>query len=159
PRTFRAHLALDSSTPLPGRMKDLTDTGIGSINNNDTAADREFDLPTGGNYTLSLDSTGTIVQIFQGTNPTPIGSAAVGTFSTLTINGTAAGSELLKIDYSNGDPIPSGGFSFNGGTGAGTDTLAIIGSGLNAVYSPGAVTGSGTIVIDSVDTIHFSQLE
>ncbi len=35
--TFVASLALDATTPLTGYAKDLTDTGIGTITDNDTA--------------------------------------------------------------------------------------------------------------------------
>ena len=68
----------------------------------------------------------------------------------------------MTIDYSGGDPVPSGGLIFNGGSQAHNtlgDVLRISGSALSAVYTPnGTVAGQGAIAIGG-HTISFTGLE
>ena len=82
----------------------------------------------------------------------------------------AAGVNSFNLDFSGGNIDTSdNGTSLSstpasaGGTidfvGNGTDTLTVDGSGSqNVVYTPGASTGTGTVVIDGTTTIDFSGL-
>src|SRR5205085_2017329 len=83
-------------------------------------------------------------------------TAPIASLTTLTID-ALAGNDRLTADYVNGDPLPSGGLTYDGGTG--TDALAIRGTGLNAVYTPDAITsGNGAIQIEAAKTISFSSV-
>src|SRR5437763_6768237 len=86
-----------------------------------------------------------IVDVFLNGNliyTTPIAS-----ITTLSID-ALAGNDRLTVDYVNGDPLPSGGLTYDGGTG--TDALAIHGSALSAVYTPDAITsGNGAIQVNA----------
>ena len=46
---------------------------------------------------------------------------------------------FLGVDFSNGNPLPAGGISFDGG--GGTNTLAIIGTAGNDTLTAGAGAG------------------
>jgi len=76
---------------------------------------------------------------------------------TLTFN-TLAGNDSLTVDLSHGNPIPSDGIIYDGGTGA--DTLAVIGRGAGTgSYTPHAATpGSGEVIAEG-SSIKFSNLE
>jgi hypothetical protein len=66
------------------------------------------------------------------------------------------GTDTLTVDFSNGNPLPSAGISFDGGTGGGDRLVLRGGSFTNEVYT---VSGpaSGTITLDG-NTIGFSNL-
>ncbi|HEV8604639.1 MAG TPA: SdrD B-like domain-containing protein, partial [Tepidisphaeraceae bacterium] len=74
----------------------------------------------------------------------------------------AGGNDLLTVDFANGNPIPPGGLSYEGGSqnGAPGDSLTINGApGLSAAYLPsGAAPGSGTFTIGS-SNLSFTGLE
>ena len=107
--TFTASLQLDSSTPLTGYLTDLTDTGTGTITDNDAPGSVNFNAPAPGSYRIVRN--GANIDVFQGSNrlnSIPLSSTSI------TFNGTS-GDDQLTIDYSGGDPVPSGGLIFNGG--------------------------------------------
>src|SRR5205085_12219556 len=84
-------------------------------------------------------------------------TAPIASLTTLTID-ALAGNDRLTVDYVNGDPLPSGGLTYDGGTG--TDSLAIHNnSALSAVYTPNSTTsGDGSIQINGAKTIAFTSV-
>lgn len=58
---------------------------------------------------------------------------------------TLAGNDQITIDYVNGDPIPAGGVTLNGGSGA--DSLFVAGSTASAATLNLTLAGSGTMSI------------
>src|SRR5205814_1798982 len=83
-------------------------------------------------YYVRLNAAGTDVEIFE--NPQAVPPAGTATFTrtlasltTLTFN-TLAGNDKLIVDWVNGNPIPTGGISYDGGTQSGTpgDSLVVI---------------------------------
>lgn len=68
------------------------------------------------------------------------------------------GNDNLTVDWANGNPIPVGGFFYDGGTG-GDDALTVIGDGSGSgSYLPAPVAGEGTVNIGG-SAIHFTGLE
>ena len=132
----------------------------------------------GGNadLTITLIGGGTTIQIYDPLNLIYAGAGAVqvdphtitvllsSVTSGLVFNGTP-GNDSYTIDFSTGNPIPTGGMTVNGGTqtGAPGDVMHVVGvSGLHAVYTPDAVTnGNGVIVFTGTyaGTVTFTGLE
>jgi hypothetical protein len=111
------------------------------------------------NFTVSLVANNVVVTM----DGVTILTKNVNALETLTILG-GAGNDTLTVDFTGGNPIPSGNIVFDGGL-AGNDKLAVKGSrvggvgGETAVYTPDAlITGNGTIVVDG-QTITFTGLE
>lgn len=62
-----------------------------------------------------------------------------------------AGDDRLTVDYGGGDPVPSGGVSFEGGAQASAagDSLVVRGTTTQRVaFAPSSVSGSGAITVD-----------
>ena len=132
----------------------------------------------GGNADLiiTLIGGGTTIQIYDPLNLIYAGAGAVqvdphtitvllsSVTTGLVFNGTA-GNDSYTIDFSTGNPIPTGGMTVNGGANGGApgDVMHVVGvSGLHAVYTPDAVTnGNGVIVFTGTysGTVTFTGLE
>ena len=69
---------------------------------------------------------------------------------------TGAGDDTLNVDFSSANPVPSGGLSYNGGTGTGDRLVLHGGSFANETYTPTG-PGSGSVLLDSSD-ITYSNL-
>lgn len=123
----------------------------------------------GATNTIDLIPGSSIVDLFNGnvrvrdagTNAV-ISSIPLSEISNLVFNG-GADNDTLTLNLSNGNPLPAGGLTFNGGPG-GNDSLAVIGDNRNDSinYLPGSVTGSGTLTFnDGVNDrlITFTELE
>ena len=115
--------------------------------------------PSGNNVVISdpnwvVGAGSGMTQVDSHTVQVPLSSIT----GQITMN-TLAGNDTLTIAFGNGDPLPAGGISFDGGAG-GNDALRITGTGLAAVYTPSAETtnGDGSIVIGG-KTIGFTGLE
>ena len=66
-----------------------------------------------------------------------------------------AGGDQLTVDFSHGDPLPTGGLSFAGGSGSGTNGLTIIGNG-----SADSITLSPTqLTFDALAPIVYSNVQ
>ncbi len=82
------------------------------------------------------------------------------TLTSITVNGAGPGvNDTVTVDFSQGNPIPAGGLSFNGSTG--TNTLVLEnGSSLftNEVETPTGPS-SGSLVFDGTTTLNFSQVQ
>jgi Ca2+-binding RTX toxin-like protein len=86
-------------------------------------------------------------------------SEMVGDVKSLTVNGSSD-DDTLTVDYSNGNPLPIGGLTFNGNGQINGDNLIILGDSTNTgVYTPSATTnGDGNVTIDGTG-INFTGLE
>lgn len=111
---------------------------------------------TGGddNFVVSRDNNGNVVVTRNGV---PVLTVPEGDLTNLTI-APGGGDDTLVIDASNGDPIPSGGLTFDAGLG--NDRLVIIGDGTqNPNDSPdGTTNGKGSVGM-TIGTINFLGLE
>lgn len=76
--------------------------------------------------------------------------------------GSTPGNDTLTLDLTSGDPLPTGGLTFNGS--AGTDTLGVLGSGSqNPAYMPDSTTanrgavaiGGRTVAFDTTESVEF----
>jgi hypothetical protein len=108
-------------------------------------------------FTLRLNPAGTQVQFFDA-DPTinlPRFVVPLADLTTLTITGLG-GADVLTIDLANGNPIPSGGLTFDGG--AGTDVIHVIGGSLPDNVTLGAtqlVAAGRTVSYAGVDQVRF----
>lgn len=106
--------------------------------------------PSNGNTDISLN--GTVVLSTAG-------------LTGITINGQS-GSDLVTVDLSAGDVIPSGGITFNGGENTGDDDRLKV-TGYNLATADGvadvtvAHTGpeAGSVVLAGLGTVFFTQIE
>jgi hypothetical protein len=103
-----------------------------------------------GSDTYYLKRSGSNLNIWVGSSGvgTPTYSVASSAITSLTFSGNG-GDDLLTIDASAGNPIGSGGISFNGGDGA--DTLNLIGASTTDTLGAGAaqITFNGSIIAES----------
>jgi Ca2+-binding RTX toxin-like protein len=101
---------------------------------------------TGGNLELTVNGSTLI-------------SETPGDVKSLTINGSID-DDTLTINYANGNPIPTGGLTFNGNGETNGDDLIINGDSSNTgVYTPSSTTnGDGNVTIDG-SSINFTGLE
>ena len=76
----------------------------------------------------------------------------------LTVNGLG-GSNTLTVNFSAGNPIPSAGLNYNGGTGVNALDL-VSGTETADTYTPGPGSGQGTIniTVGTASTINFTNL-
>ncbi|WP_254509590.1 autotransporter-associated beta strand repeat-containing protein [Anatilimnocola floriformis] len=84
----------------------------------------------------------------------------VSSTSPLVINGSA-GNDTLTVDLTGGNPIPTGGLTFNGGgptTGPG-DKLAIVGGNQGNVTYNYTNASDGSVVMQNFGTINYTGLE
>jgi hypothetical protein len=95
-------------------------------------------------YVLKMNSTN--LDIFENNpGPNPTYRVKFSDINALTIN-TGSGADALTLDFAAGNPIPTGGLFFNGGSG--TDSMTIMGNNTAATYRPSATTsGNGNATI------------
>jgi FG-GAP-like repeat/FG-GAP repeat len=111
-------------------------------------------------YVLRLDSSGTYLQVYEN-NPAlsgrPTFTGTLAAVTRLVINGNG-GNDQLILDYSNGNPVPVGGITFNGG--AGIDILQLSGAPAASLFATGAgagvlaVPGGGDITLAAVEQVN-----
>ncbi|HEV8606351.1 MAG TPA: right-handed parallel beta-helix repeat-containing protein [Tepidisphaeraceae bacterium] len=149
--TDEAGNQLNNGIPFPSQL--LVDSVIAGSSGDDT-------------YYIRLNPAGTNVEIFE--NPAavpPTGNATftrtLASLTTLTFN-TLAGNDKLIVDFINGNPIPTGGISYDGGAQSGTpgDSLVLIGTpATSGSYTPsGTVSGDGAVTVAG-KSINFTGLE
>jgi hypothetical protein len=103
---------------------------------------------------VTLDPTGTILEIFNSSSPgpTPDYQVPLADLPSLTFNLLGAGDSLF-VDYTNGNPIPSGNLTLTG-TG---DNLEVIGQSPTQVFSMTdsqiGPTGGSQILYQGVSTL------
>ncbi len=91
-----------------------------------------------------------------------IDSRAFAGLNTITVNGLA-GNDSLTVDYTGGNPIPSGGLSYAGGTQTGTpgDSLSLLNGSTTSVAHNFTNENDGTVVLTGAlaGTISYTGLE
>jgi len=104
----------------------------------------------------ALDPTKVEIEIDGSVSPSNVFEYSL--LDTLTINGLG-GDDSLTIDFDNGDPIPSGGLSYNGGTnGAGGDSLSLTNGSFGTTTYDFTNSSSGTIALDG-SLVSYTGLE
>jgi fibronectin-binding autotransporter adhesin len=117
---------------------------------------RPIEVGTSGNDTITLKRVNGIIQ-YQITGAA--GPVTVSDTAPLVINGLA-GNDTVIVDYSGGNPIPTGGLTFNGGdptTGPG-DKLITVGGVFTTATLNHLNSSDGTVVLDG-STITYTGLE
>jgi autotransporter-associated beta strand protein len=126
-------------------MKDIViDTATLTV----TAADW-----TSAGLTLLLDASGNVHVYTTGTTTDVVAPLPLATLTNIEITSPGGSAYQLTIDSTNGDPVPAGGLTYNGGGG-----LVKIGSGavpLSAtnIYTGGTTVWSGTLWINAADAL------
>ena len=109
-------------------------------------------------YVVQLDASGTFLQVWEN-DPTLAGLPDfVGTLaaiSRIAVN-TDGGADQLIVDFSNGNPIPTGGIDFDGGTEG--DLLVLRNGTLASVAYAASGVGSGRVTADG-RVVRYSNLE
>ena len=113
---------------------------------------------TAGADNFTVVRSGSNLQVKLGL--TTIMDMAFSDLTSLTINGLA-GSDTLTVDFSQGDPIPSGGISYAGGESSGDDDRLILTGGSTVATVNVTHTGSeaGNVVLSGLGTVTFSEIE
>ncbi|MDA1049222.1 MAG: GEVED domain-containing protein [Planctomycetota bacterium] len=120
-------------------------------------------LPAGGGSYELLRAGGDAVLRRVGGQGEELFHDATASFRSLVIDGSS-GDDLLTVDFSQGDPVPLDGVTFNGGgQSAGGDSLEFRGrlpSGkFQTVVYAATGTGSGRVEFDFNSTVQFTGLE
>ncbi len=143
--TVHGTAAADAFTAGVGTIQIGTNEALTLANLGNTTEAVVLDLG-GGDDTVTLGGTAPVVNAVGGT---------------LSIQG-GEGNDALHLDFTLGNPIPSGGITFDGG--AGSDSLTLSGGAAASgdIYTPGPVLGSGSLDISfggPHSTVHFANLE
>lgn len=109
-------------------------------------------------WTIRLDPGGQFVQVFENVplSGTPTFSVPRGDVLSLTLQG-GGGADTLVIDLSNGNPIPSGGVTFEGGDGV--DIVQVAGSLVPLVASLDAANLGVNGTVMTVGAVEQFQLD
>jgi autotransporter-associated beta strand protein len=103
------------------------------------------DMPN-ENDVIRIVRNGAFTDVYRNNTTTPAFHVDYASLASLTVN-TGGGNDAITLDYTGGDPIPAGGFTLNGGSGA--DTFTIAGSSTAAVTLNMTLAGSGTMTMGS----------
>ena len=154
-----AHDGTLTDTTANGTRTLVTFTGLESVNDSSTSANRSVQFAaTGGSAVLAVDpSVAGQLKLDFGTDLSLSFKAPT---NAITVNG-AEGNDSLTVDFANGIPIPVGRLQFNGGGQAngGQDQLL-----LNNATAPSVdymLTGAqaGTFAANSITFVSFTGLE
>lgn len=120
-------------------------------------------LWTNAGLTVKLDGGGTLVRVVTtGTDTNVFEQHVLANVASLSFTGRASANDRLTIDFTNGNPIPTSGLSYNGGT-AGNDSLELVGgSGFDTIAHNFASASSGTISLtggSKTSVVSYSGLE
>ncbi|OYV78460.1 MAG: hypothetical protein B7Z73_19760, partial [Planctomycetia bacterium 21-64-5] len=120
-----------TSNPLQATNGGVYDAFVAKI-----SAALIYSASAGGNYTIK--KVGGTIEVLDSNSNIVAQSTDTSSAATFTNNSTSP--ITLTVDYSGGDPIPSGGLTFTGG---GSDTLKVSGYGAGTDLSE-TFTGSGS---------------
>lgn len=93
-----------------------------------------------------------------GTMTDAVPKAAFANVTNVFVQGRDGASDELTIDFSGGDPVPTGGSFYDGGSGAGTDSLVLTGGSATTINHTLLNANSGNIDVDG-DSIGYDGLE
>jgi hypothetical protein len=125
---------------------------IGSVNGTAAVSIVPIVYSNPGTYYVALAADQSTEQIWVGSSDvgSPTWSVPITLLPSLTFNG---GPDNLTVDFTNGDSVPQGGLTFNGGSGA--NSLSIIGTSGNDTVN----VGSAAVTFDSDTPIGYSNLQ
>ena len=146
----------DSGSPT------LSDTATFTVNLTDVVETLVVDPGawTTGGVTLVRDGLWLRV-LTTGTNTDAVPRHRFSSVTGLTITGRDGASDTFTIDFGAGNPIPAGGLHYEGGSGAGIDTLVLQNSGVTTFATVDHLflnASSGTVTVDG-DQITYTGLE
>lgn len=107
----------------------------------------------GDNDTFLLRRNGSSLEIEL--NGSTLASVPLSLINSIQVNGLG-GDDLLRLDFTNGSPIPSGGISFDGG--AASDAMEFFGGFVDTVGYLMTGPSSGSVNLDG-GTVNFTNLE
>ena len=106
---------------------------------------------------MTLKLVGTSIQLLH--NTTILDSRPFNTVTAYTITDSSATSDQLTVDFSSGNPIPSGGLTFNGSTTGNTDALTVTGgAGFSTMVYNADQNGAGSLVFNGSSTLNVTNL-
>ncbi|MFP6761967.1 MAG: cadherin domain-containing protein, partial [Planctomycetaceae bacterium] len=106
-----------------------------------------------GDVTLVRDG-GNLRAVRAGTMTDVVPASAFANVASVVVDGRLNTADLLTVDFSAGDPIPAGGFSFSGKAGPGTDKLILTGAAATAVTQTFMMADSGGLDIDGQSVVY-----
>ncbi|MBT3374776.1 MAG: hypothetical protein HN406_04215, partial [Lentisphaerae bacterium] len=106
----------------------------------------DVDVPSGGNFLLSIDTPGGTNVLVEDGSGTDLLLTPMGSVDTLTLDGSS-GDDTFTIDLDNGDAIPDGGLTINGA--GGTDSVVVTSATFGTMVYTFSGGGSGTIDFDN----------
>jgi autotransporter-associated beta strand protein len=106
---------------------------------------------TNGGLTLTLESDGLLHVVHTDTGLDAVPPQSPANVTAVAVTGRDNAADALTIDFSHGNPIPSGGVTFEGGAGGNADSLSILDAGGSVVLSAGQLTVSPSSVISYHD--------
>ncbi len=136
------------SNPSAGITLGTATTQNITITDDDNAGTRNYTLPAAGSFRIVYNNPN--VEIYNSGNN--LVTSFPWTADPLVINGTP-GNDTFTIDFSGGNPVPSGGLTFHGGVGStDNDALRVTGGSFATVTHTLTTTGpenSGNIVYET----------
>ncbi len=108
---------------------------------------------TDGGLTLTLENDGLLHLLHSDTGLDAVSAQIPADVASVNITGRDNAADALTIDFSHGNPIPSGGVAFDGGQGGNADSLSTLDAGASdsAVLSATKLTVHGSSVINYQD--------
>ena len=158
--TIAAGTGFYTAPATPGSAMVTATTGTVSGSTTATIVPTTFVASAGDGFYVRLAPGTNIEQVWVGTpgsvgpafSATPTYAVALDRLPSLTFGPGLSANGALTVDASNGNPIPAGGISYDGGPG--TDTLSVIGTA-----GADAVTVNGTQVRLGGSTITYANTE
>ena len=126
----------------------------------DSGSDGTIASSVGLQTTFYQDATLTSMTINGNGGNDTVTVRQVSTYAgSIAVNGNA-GTDHLTVDFGSGDPVPAGGFTYDGDTGVDADKLSLINGAVFAtVTHTGTGEQSGTVNISTQGIISYSNLE
>ncbi|MGA2033900.1 MAG: lamin tail domain-containing protein, partial [Thermoguttaceae bacterium] len=110
---------------------------------------------TDGGLTLTLESDGLLHLVHTDTGLDAVSPQSPANVTAVAITGRDNTADALTIDFSQGNPIPSGGVTFEGGAGGNADSLSI----LDAGGSDNVVLGAGQLIVNGSSVISYHDVQ
>ncbi len=158
--TFNLLVQAADNAVVPG-----TSTANVIVNLNDVAEAVTISstIWTDSGLTLRLGAGNRLRVVTSGTDTSVFEEHVLSNITSLTVNGRNGFSDALTLDFSNGTPIPATGTTYNGGTGAGNDSLNLInGLGFSSITHNFANANAGNVTLVNgavTSVVTYSSLE
>ena len=133
-----------------------SDQAVGGGGNVVITVDLSDSAATGSTFEILASGTEVLVRQQGGAE---LSRGTIDDMSQLVIKGTSNDDTIL-VDFSSGNPLPSGGLVVDATNGGGTDRLELLGAGITSVAHTFANSTTGTITVDDrpIDHSGVSQL-